>query len=62
MRHFLACLSKDAEGEETIVNIEVNKEKVTFKFVYTTFNYGNLKGLMMYLFILLFLSNVLEMF
>lgn len=51
MRHFLACLSKDAEGEETIVNIEVNKEKVTFEFVYTKFNYGNLKGLMMYLFI-----------
>lgn len=28
VRHFLACLSKDAEGEETIVNIEINGEKV----------------------------------
>lgn len=28
VRHFLACLSKDAEGEETIVNIEINDEKV----------------------------------
>ncbi|XP_025418842.1 DNA topoisomerase 3-alpha [Sipha flava] len=27
VRHFLACLSKDAEGEETIVNIEINDEK-----------------------------------
>ncbi|XP_025202861.1 DNA topoisomerase 3-alpha [Melanaphis sacchari] len=27
VRHFLACLSKDAEGEETIVNIEINGEK-----------------------------------
>lgn len=30
VRHFLACLSKDAEGEETIVNIEINEEKVIF--------------------------------
>lgn len=51
MRHFLACLSKDAEGEETIVNIEVNEEKVIFEFVYTVFNYVNLKESMMYLFI-----------
>lgn len=28
VRHFLACLSKDAEGEETIVNIDINGEKV----------------------------------
>lgn len=34
MRHFLACLSKDAEGEETIVNIEINGEKVIFVFKY----------------------------
>lgn len=27
VRHFLACLSKDAEGEETVVNIEINGEK-----------------------------------
>ncbi|VVC35662.1 Hypothetical protein CINCED_3A013138 [Cinara cedri] len=27
VRHFLACLSQDAEGEETIVNIEINGEK-----------------------------------
>lgn len=30
VRHFLACLSKDAEGEETIVNIEINGEKVIY--------------------------------
>jgi len=34
VRHFLACLSKDAEGEETIVNIEINGEKVIFVFNY----------------------------
>ncbi|XP_050421809.1 DNA topoisomerase 3-alpha [Adelges cooleyi] len=27
VRHFLACLSKDAQGQETIVNIEINGEK-----------------------------------
>lgn len=32
VRHFLACLSKDAEGEETIVNIEINDEKVLILF------------------------------
>lgn len=34
MRHFLACLSKDAEGEETIVNIEINGEKVIFIYLF----------------------------
>ncbi len=28
VRHFLACCSKDAQGEETTVEIEVNLEKV----------------------------------
>lgn len=27
VRHFLACLSKDAEGFETVVNIDINNEK-----------------------------------
>lgn len=39
MRHFLACLSKDAEGEETIVNIEINGEKVSFEFKYVQVTY-----------------------
>lgn len=29
VRHFLACLSEDAKGMETIVNIDINKEKFT---------------------------------
>lgn len=29
VRHFLACVSKDAQGHETIVNIDVNGEKVS---------------------------------
>lgn len=37
VRHFLACLSKDAEGEETIVNIEINNEKVIFIFLFAVY-------------------------
>jgi DNA topoisomerase-3 len=29
-RHFLACCSRDAEGLETIVDIDIAGEKVTF--------------------------------
>lgn len=28
VRHFLACCSKDAQGHETVVDIDVNGEKV----------------------------------
>jgi len=28
VRHFLACCSKDAQGQETIVEIDVNNEQV----------------------------------
>ena len=28
VRHFLACVSKDALGKETTVNIDINGEKV----------------------------------
>lgn len=28
VRHFLACVSKDAQGHETIVQIDINGEKV----------------------------------
>lgn len=30
VRHFLACLSKDAEGLETTVEIDINNEKVNW--------------------------------
>lgn len=33
VRHFLACLSKDAEGLETVVEIDINNERV-FKLHY----------------------------
>lgn len=29
VRHFLACISKDAEGRETTIEIEVNAERVS---------------------------------
>lgn len=32
VRHFLACLSKNAEGLETVVNIDISNEKVRAKF------------------------------
>lgn len=28
VRHFLACVSKDAQGDETIIKIEISNEKV----------------------------------
>lgn len=28
VRHFLACCSKDAQGHETVVDIDINGEKV----------------------------------
>lgn len=28
VRHFLACCSKDAQGHETVVDIDINSEKV----------------------------------
>ena len=31
VRHFLACCQKDAVGEETVVNIDINGEKFTAK-------------------------------
>ena len=27
VRHFLACVSQDAQGKETVVNIDINGEK-----------------------------------
>ena len=29
VRHFLACISKDAEGLETTIEIEINTEKAS---------------------------------
>ena len=30
VRHFLACVSQDAQGHETVVEIEIAQEKVNF--------------------------------
>lgn len=32
VRHFLACVSKDAEGRETTIEIDVNNERVILFF------------------------------
>lgn len=44
VRHFLACVSKDAEGRETTIEIDVNNERVKyplefFIFLKNTFEY-----------------------
>lgn len=33
VRHFLACVSKDAEGRETTIEIDVNQERVIIFFL-----------------------------
>ena len=33
VRHFLACISKDAKGMETVVDININGEQVSTFFV-----------------------------
>lgn len=39
VRHFLACVSKDAEGRETTIEIDVNNERVIlcFRFFFLSF-------------------------
>lgn len=32
VRHFLACVSRDAEGRETTIEIDVNSERVSIGF------------------------------
>lgn len=40
VRHFLACVSKDAEGRETTIEIDVNNERVIlfFRFFFSVFS------------------------
>ena len=37
-RHFLACVSDNAMGKETTVNVDINGEKVTFFIIEVLFN------------------------
>lgn len=41
VRRFLACVSKDAQGHETIVHIDINGEKVFKLFILCKQNYYN---------------------